>query len=219
MDRRRSEHLRAASSAHRVRSSCRSRSRVLVRSSSFDQLLVGCERSAHTTDETPDLSRIAPCPAARRASATACHPAITPLRVAKSFVFPGFGLRPPSRTPSAIRCTRSRKYRESPRSDARWMASLKLDWVWPRTARSVALAAIRWARKCCAKSPRHSRCSPWRVHRSSCASRRRAGSDDPRGSRSRSRLPRLPLLFDWGMSPTRTSGPLHGPTHDRKHPS
>ena len=42
--------------------------------------------------------------------------------------------------------------------------------------------------------------------------------DDPRGSRPRSRPPRLPLLFDWGMSPTQTSGPLLGPAHVRKNP-
>ena len=156
---------------HRVRSSCRSRSRVRGRSSSFS---ASCSSVVRGGDIAPMKLQIfsasLPCPACKSASAAACQPAITSRRVSRSLVFPAVGSR--SSVPSfrARRSARSRRCLESPRNQARWMPSLKPDRLCPLTARSVALAATPRARKCCANCPRHSRSVAVRIlSRSPCS--------------------------------------------------
>ena len=124
-------------------------------------------RSVRGTGICSERRRTAAASSGRPASAnvalTACQPRTTSDRVAENLAFAGSSRRLPDNRSLATASARCRICFDSPRIQARWMASGFRSVVIPRKTRGVALAAIPTARRCSAKPSRHSRSVAFRM--------------------------------------------------------
>jgi len=103
------------------------------------------------------------CPWRSKISLTARHPRSTSFRVFSNLAFPGSTCLLPLKSSLATASTRLRMCVESPRNVARYIPSVFRVRLCPRTARSVALAAMPLLRRCRANSRRHSRRVAFRI--------------------------------------------------------